>query len=456
MRKVINFTKLRYIMFAVSIVVILGGLVSTVLQDGFNLGIDFQAGLTQRVQVAPVGFSVSYDGVDDVTINVENENMVTEVRSEEGVETYTFSFAEYKTIGALTAKLNSIDGVSAEMKLDAGIESSRVVTGLKYPQELGVDPVGVNVRNDDDQEYIEIDQVREAMRSLNLPQVQVVGADYHQEFLIRTEDPAGDQKDILEKSIRELLEKVFGEGTVIVKQSEYVGPRFSRTLAQQSISLTVLALALILIYIWFRFKFGYAISAIAALTHDVLIMLGFIGTVQLEVSTTTIAAVLTIIGYSLNDTIVIFDRIRENEALLQGRDIDDIINISITQSLSRTLITSLTTLLAVLALYSFGTGAIKDFALNLIVGIIVGTYSSVFIASPILLGWRRRREKHKRIKKGLAPVPAKEELEKMKTPEKAEVKSDTGSKASPAVSVPVVKNAERKLKGKRQTKKKKK
>jgi preprotein translocase subunit SecF len=129
------------------------------------------------------------------------------------------------------------------------------------------------------------------------------------------------------------------------------------------------------------------VSAISALVHDVAVMIGVIGTFQIEVNTATIAAVLTIIGYSLNDTIVIFDRIRENQNLLREKDFERVVNISITQSLGRTLITSLTTLLAVVAIYIFGTGVIKIFALNLIIGVVVGTYSSIFIASPILLKW---------------------------------------------------------------------
>lgn len=190
-----------------------------------------------------------------------------------------------------------------------------------------------------------------------------------------------------------MLEKTFGPNVVVIKQSDYVGPKFSSTLAQESISLTITALVLVLVYLWFRFKLAYGVSAISALFHDVLIMLGFIGTFRLEVNTTTIAAVLTIIGYSLNDTIVVFDRIRENTGLLRGEKFSQVVDISITQSLSRTIITSLTTLLAVLALYFFGTGPIKDFSFNLIIGIIAGTYSSIFIASPILLGWTNAAKK---------------------------------------------------------------
>jgi preprotein translocase subunit SecF len=185
-------------------------------------------------------------------------------------------------------------------------------------------------------------------------------------------------------------------------EAAYVGPRFSQALGRQALALTLFALLLILAYLWFRFRLGYALSSIAALVHDVLVILGVIGTLQLEVSTATIAAVLTIIGYSLNDTIVIFDRIRENEVLLKDTSFRSTINTSISQSLSRTLITSITTLLAVIAIFVFSTGQIQLFALKLIIGVVVGTYSSIFVASPVLLGWqsaatqrRRRRETEK-------------------------------------------------------------
>ncbi len=452
MTKMIRFTKLRYYMVAVSVVVIIAGIAATVGQGGFNLGIDFQAGLNQRVQVAPVGFSVSYTGEDDATLNVQGETMLVEVRGDEGVDSYELPFSQHETLRNLTGALDAIEGISTSLAADQTLDSSLIVTGLRYPQELDEEPVQVNVRNDEPDDYLQIQQIRDALGELNNPQVQVVGTAYHQEYLVRVEDPSGDTKDQLERDIRRLLEESFGDGSVVIKSSEYVGPRFSQTLAQQSFSLTLLALGLILIYIWFRFQFGYAISAIVALTHDVLVMLVFIGATQLEVSTTTIAAVLTIIGYSLNDTIVIFDRIRENEGLLQGRDIEDIINTSITQSLSRTLITSLTTLLAVTALYTFGTGAIKDFALNLIVGIIVGTYSSVFVASPMLLGWRRSREKRQRIKRGLAPKTTKTEIVEKTAPAKGESTAVEKAAKSEDIEIP---SAERKQKGKRKKRKKK-
>lgn len=298
MKKVIEFTKLRLVMLLVSLAVIAGGIAGTVGQGGFNLGIDFQAGLSQRV-----------------------------------------------TVGGATVLASD---------------------------------------------------VRDALSELGSVQVQTLGDPENQEFMIRIRDTGAieDFSTVMSGRILETLRAEFGNVSEL--ETAYVGPRLSGDLTQQVFLLTTVALALILIYIWFRFRLAYAVSSIAALVHDVLVMLGFIGVFQIEVSTATIAAVLTIIGYSLNDTIVIFDRIRENEGIMRDSSMELIVNTSITQSLSRTLITSLTTLLAVVAIFVFTTGSIRDFALNLIVGIVVGTYSSVFVASPILLAWRGKKRRQGR------------------------------------------------------------
>ncbi len=317
MQRVIPFTRIRVIMAIVSIAVIIGGGLGVYFQGGFNLGIDFEAGLRQRIQVFP-------------------------------------DAAEANT-GDLRDALSEIDGV----------------------------------------------------------QVQAIGAPEDQEFTIRVQDNGtiDNFSQVMSERVAAQLEEAFGAGAVQVLSTNYVGPRFSSDLTRQTIVLTSLALGLILVYIWFRFRLAYAVAAIVTLLHDVAIMLGFIGTMQIEVATATIAAVLTIIGYSLNDTIVIFDRIRENETLLRDSEFGLIVNTSITQSLSRTLITSLTTLLAVIAIFIFATGAIQDFALNLMVGIVVGTYSSVFVASPFLLTWQRRSRKRAqergRKQYGSQPTPAK-------------------------------------------------
>lgn len=230
--------------------------------------------------------------------------------------------------------------------------------------------------------------IREVLEEYN-PQVQTAGNEGGR-FIVRIADDSSidNFQQMVSSGVSDSLEAKFGNVTVV--SEEYIGSSYASNLATQTIWVTLVALGLILLYIWIRFKLNYAVSAISAVFHDVLFLLGFIGAFQLEFSTATIAAVLTIIGYSLNDTIVIFDRVRENTRIVKEKSFKEIINISISQSLSRTLITSLTTLLAVLAILVLATGTIRTFALNLVVGVIVGTYSSIFVASPILLAWHDR------------------------------------------------------------------
>ncbi len=441
MTRMIKFTKIRYIMFLVSALIIAGGIAGTLGNGGFNLGIDYQAGLNQRVQVAPVAFTASFNGVGDASFDIQGSSVIVEIRSDKGVNAFTYKFSDYSTLADLKVGLSEIPGFSIELLASGSSPSTDLTSGLSYPLAITAESSFVNIVGGESS-IVPIDKVRSSLSGLGNPQVQVVGREALSEFMVRVSDPEGNRKDEIEVAIVSSLEKAFGDNTVVIKQSDYVGPRFSSSLASQSISLTLTALVLILLYIWFRFKLGFAVSAITALAHDVLIMLGFIGTFGLEVSTTTIAAVLTIIGYSLNDTIVVFDRVRENQALLKGEKIDNIVNISITQSLSRTIITSLTTLLAVTALYVFGTGSIKDFALNLIVGILVGTYSSIFIASPVLLGWTNVARRRKAKKSGVSTTEAPADQESEKEEESVSLKK--------ATEIP---EAERKRKGKRKNKK---
>ena len=202
---------------------------------------------------------------------------------------------------------------------------------------------------------------------------------------------AGADSNAAASALEQRLKTEFGQEQVDILEVAFTNPRYSGSVARQSIVLTLSALVLILLYIWVRFRLRYSISAIAALVHDVLMMIMFIGVTRTELSVTTVAAILTIIGYSLNDTVVIFDRIRENSNMQTGSmNFFGIVNTSIMQSLSRTIITSLTTLLAVIAIYIFSTGLVRDFALCVIFGVIVGTYSSIFIASPVLILWNNR------------------------------------------------------------------
>jgi SecD/SecF fusion protein len=189
-----------------------------------------------------------------------------------------------------------------------------------------------------------------------------------------------------------ILEAYGDEAGFRVVQEDSVGPQIGKELQKKGILAIVFALIGIVIYISFRFEFGFAMGAIAALAHDVLITVGIYCLLGRQLSLPIIAALLTIVGYSVNDTIVVFDRIREDLKLIKGKKYTEIANLSINQTLSRTLLTSLTTLLSVLVLLVFGGGAIYDFALALLIGVVVGTYSSIFVATPVMLLWHRERK----------------------------------------------------------------
>ncbi len=189
------------------------------------------------------------------------------------------------------------------------------------------------------------------------------------------------------------LNERFGEGSFEVMRVEEVGPAVGADLREAAIKALIFAMIGICIYISFRFEFRFAITAIIALLHDVLVSLGMIALTGREISLPVIAALLTIVGYSINDTIVLFDRIREDRKYMRKATQEEIVNLSINQTLSRTVLTSLTTLLVVVGLFLFGGKVINDFSFVLMVGVIVGTYSSIFIASPLLIDWPSKRTK---------------------------------------------------------------
>jgi len=185
-------------------------------------------------------------------------------------------------------------------------------------------------------------------------------------------------------------------GPFTIKGAQIVGPKVGKDLQWQALQATLLALGGMLVYIWFRFEWIYGAAAVLAVFHDVVITVGFFSLFNKEISLTVIAALLTLVGYSMNDTIVIFDRIRENLKLMRRTELEPLINASINQTLSRTFLTSGLTFLTVLSLFLFGGEVLNGFSFALVVGVIVGTYSSVFIASPVLIWWQgvveRRRQ----------------------------------------------------------------
>lgn len=381
MKKNLPVIKTRFIALTFSVLLLVIGIGSLIFNGGFNTGIDFESGLSQRIQVAPVGLSLTYSGSEDISVSVDNGSLVIEERGESGVNTETLNSVDYPTASDLAKGLESIEGISVEV-VNPDFKTENLLSGYGFPATLSEEAVSLNFATTGE---VSIDQVRETLADLGNVQVQTVGNEEDQVFQIKLGTNDGDTQDSMENAVANDFEKTFGDGFVVL-ESNFVGPRFSKTLIYGSLLAVLVAMVLILFYIWIRFRFAYAVSSLIALTHDVLLLLGFIALFRFEVSSTTIAAVLTIIGYSLNATIVIFDRIRENSALMKDKPFNNVIEHSVTQSLTRTIISSVTTVLAVLPLALLASGTIKLFAINLIFGIVIGTYSSNFIA-PSFLYW---------------------------------------------------------------------
>lgn len=227
-----------------------------------------------------------------------------------------------------------------------------------------------------------IEDVRAAVSSIEGVRVQNVGASDDGRYQIRVKLPDGTDQRSAENHINSLMSARFGNYSIL--ESSFIGAKFSSSLITGSVKAVAIALALILVYVWIRFKVAYAIGSIIALIHDVLLMLGFISLVGFEISSTTIAAILTIIGYSLNNTIVIFDRVRESINNNHNQDLSDVMDYGVNSSLSRTTFSSVTTLLAVIPLAILSTGDVRSFAICMIFGVVVGTYSSNFLATNVL------------------------------------------------------------------------
>jgi preprotein translocase subunit SecF len=225
------------------------------------------------------------------------------------------------------------------------------------------------------------------------PEITRFGAE--NEFLIRVPEFAAEGTNVSE-IIEATLAERYGEGAFEIVRTEAVGPKIGAELQQKALLAILLSFALTLIYLAFRFEWRFGVAAVIATVHDILIAVGFISAFRLEVSLPTVAAVLTIIGYSLNDTIVVFDRIRENLKGSGRRDpYIDTLNRSINDTLPRTIMTSGTTLAVLIALFLLGGAIIRDFAMILILGVVIGTYSSIFVASPALLEIEERTGEHR-------------------------------------------------------------
>ena len=229
---------------------------------------------------------------------------------------------------------------------------------------------------------IKINDIRSAFSNMDLGDLNVKEFGKKGDYLIKFEKKEFN-KAVNIKSIKESVVNKLGVD-VNFRRIENVGPKVSAELLNSGLIAICLALGAMLFYIWIRFEWQFSLGSIVAIFHDVLITIGIFSILSLEVNLSIVAAVLTIVGYSMNDTVVIYDRIRENLSKYSSSTIDDVSNTSINETLSRTIITSVTTLLALVSIYVLGGEILKGFSLAMIIGVIIGTYSSIFVASPIL------------------------------------------------------------------------
>ena len=255
-----------------------------------------------------------------------------------------------------------------------------LIQGLNF----GIDFKGGILVEISSSEPVDIAGLRGRMQNLDLGEVQIQQFGTPTDVLIRVaeaDDAVSTERDL--SAVDAMRQDL--EGEFEIRRVEIVGPQVSRELIQTGLLAVVAAISSMLIYIWFRFEWQFSVGAVMALVHDVILTIGMFSLLQLDFNLSILAAILTIVGYSMNDTVVVYDRVRENLRKYKKMDISELLDIAINQTLSRTVMTSVTTLLALIALYTLGGEVIRGFTFAMIWGVLVGTYSSIFIAAPLLI-----------------------------------------------------------------------
>ncbi len=376
LKKEINFMGVRYIAMSISMLFIIGSIIA-VLTLGIQKGVQFVGGTEIQVKfktnitiddLRKLFVENGFKHAQIVRVKTEGKypEYIIKIKGKEGDETSKASNVA-KKINKILAKAAGENAIKGKYDINK-VSKTDLADILRKNNILKLDKLSmVGVDKDKDQ-YSQIAK-------------SIVNERTQKDDFFNSVDEA--VKNIKNEDVKKFIKDNFYAGNYIILKVDTFSPSISAEQTEKAVMAIVMALIAILIYVSIRFKFDYAIGAILALVHDVIITLGFFAVFRQEFTLPVVAAFLTIVGYSLNDTIVVFDRIRENIKLMKNKKLFDIINISITQTLSRTLLTSLTTLFVVVVLFLFGGVALKGFSFPLLVGIIVGTYSSIFIASPI-------------------------------------------------------------------------
>ncbi|MBN1164579.1 MAG: protein translocase subunit SecF [Candidatus Krumholzibacteriota bacterium] len=380
----LEFINFRSKAFLISAAIILAGLISLAIKGGPDLSIDFEGGTLIQVR---------FD--QPVPIN-DLRNIVDQAGYGSG---HIQEFGEVNEYLITIEKISESDMASTNL-LNALLRVApngdwKIVSAKELPPDFAAQFEGGNLIV---VEGVEIPPLEELKTAVREDGVSVVEVTQDSENTLAFNLPfLGIEAKAAEK-LKNQLVSAYPERKIEVRRTEVVGPKIGEELKNRMWAAIMISMFGVLVYISWRFEFKFAIGAILALVHDVLITLGIFSIMNKEISLVVIAAFLTIVGYSLNDTIVVFDRIRENFSLRRRESYEKMINISINESLSRTVITSLTTLIVVLFLFFYGGEVIHDFAFALLVGVIVGTYSSIFVASPILVEWKNRISGRRKVK----------------------------------------------------------
>lgn len=389
MKKIIQFSKFFPVAVVLSAVIIIAGIAS-VATRGINFGLDFKPGMIEEIKIATSVLEVTYNGTATVSLEVSDDGVQIVVSGiGEENRTVTIPYSEVNTVSDLAAKINAVNGVSANIKKDMPLPKDGLFVNSGSSKNLGEKPLNLFVA--DENATVTADDVRETLKSFNDVDVKALGADSGRSFQIRMGVTGEEGKTIQADANKALVEK-FGADKVAFVKSDFIGAQFSHSLIRDSIILVLATLVLIFIYSAIRFHWDFALAAVIAIIHDSLIMVSFISFIQMEFSTTTLAAILTIIGYSINATVVILDRVRSDIKVVEAKTFKEILNSALSSTLSRSIITTVTTLFAVLALFFFTTGTIHDFSLALTVGLISGCYSSIFIAGAFILAVRKNQK----------------------------------------------------------------
>lgn len=400
MKKTIQFNKFFVPAVIISSLLIIAGIAGLFL-IGINFGLDFEPGMIENIRVVPTAIELTYSGKASVSVETSAQK-VDFVISGSGAdnETKSFAYITYETVGDMVTAMNQVNGITAKAVAPSSTKAADFFGSSDKSTKLSSETYRLYYAPEN-ADIVSIEDIRVLFDSLEGCSVKQSGNVSENTFQIRTKDDGveNEASKLMQEEVLSRFVGKYGEANVAVIKTDFVGSKFSSTLATKSIFLVIASLILIFLYATIRFKWDFALGSVIALLHDSLIMIAFIVATRMEFDSLTLAAILTIVGYSINATVVIFDRVRENIRNGVAKKFVDILNISLSDTLSRTIITTVTTLLAAVALYLFTSDSMKNFALLLIVGLVSGAYSSMFISGSFVSACRKNWKASDEIKK---------------------------------------------------------